>query len=249
MAVRLDEMTYVELHKRIAAKQDTLVWAVGTLEAHGKHLPLGTDTYLAQGIAERIADAIGAILAPELHYGITGSLLPYPGGTTIDPRSYAGLIRGALEGFFAAGFRKVIISNGHGGNTDVLQKTVRRLTPKYPDRLMITFDWYMLDGEFVKDVYGGTAGHAGLDETAGIIYFRPELVKEEYFDADDWHLREAGYLATPAPAPVIVNDANSAPQLDPDKAKELFERIINLLISRVSRDIALWESNLGRGVR
>lgn len=110
---------------------------------------------------------------------------------------------------------------------------------------MIAFDWYMLDSDFVREIYTGTPGHAGLDETAGVIYFRPELVEHELFDDDDWHVRTDGYLATPAPAPVIINDAESVPDLDPDKAKALFDKIVDRLISRVSRDISLWEKNLG----
>jgi len=49
MPTRLDEITYVDLKERIASGQDTLLLPVGTLEAHGKHLPLGTDAHLAEG--------------------------------------------------------------------------------------------------------------------------------------------------------------------------------------------------------
>jgi creatinine amidohydrolase len=220
---------------------------VGTLEAHGKHLPLGTDSFLAQGIAERIADSTGAILAPTLQYGITNSLLPYPGGTQVDPETYSDFIAGILEGLFEAGFNKIIIANGHGGNTQPLQKLVRDMTPLYPDKFLLVFDWYMMDSDIVADVYNGTSGHAGLDETAGVIYFRPELVREDLYDEDDYYVRQDGYVVSPSPAPIILEDENSLPRFDPDKAKTFFEKVLDRLISRISRDISLWEANFGRG--
>ena len=246
MPLRLEEMPYVELKKKIAEGQDTLLLPTGTLEAHGKHLPLGTDSHLAQGIAERIADAVGAILAPTLHYGITNSLLPYPGGTQVDPDTYAGFISGIIEGLFEAGFNKIIIANGHGGNTQPLARLVRDMTPIYPDRFLLLFDWYMMDRDIVEEVYGGTPGHAGLDETAGIIYFRPELVREDLYDEDDWYLRQDGYVVSPCPAPIVIDDEVSLPQFDPDKAKTLFDKLLDRLISRISRDLALWDTNFGR---
>ncbi len=248
MPKRLDEITYTELKKYLASGQDTLLLPVGTLEAHGKHLPLGTDSHLAEGIAGRIADAVGAIIAPTLHYGITNSLLPYPGGTQTDPETYGEFIFGIIDGLFSAGFNKIIIANGHGGNTLPLEELVRDITPLYPDRLLIAFDWYRMDSDIVDEIYGGTSGHAGLDETAGIIYFRPNLVREDLYDEDDYYIRQDGYFISPSPAPLIINDDKSRPQFDADKAAKLFDKILDRLISKISRDISLWESNFGSGM-
>lgn len=248
MPVHLEELSYVELREHIAQGYDTVLLPTGTLEAHGKHLPIGTDAFLAEGIAGRIADAIGAILAPTMHYGITNSLIAYPGGTRVAEDVYAEFVEGIITGLFRAGIKKIVIANGHGGNTSPLQKLVRSMGPKYPDRLVILFDWYELDGDFVEEIYGGKPGHAGQDETAGMIYFRPELVKEDLFDEGDWYLRSDGYMASTCPAPMVLENERSIPEFDTDKARKLFEKILDLLTARIARDLSLWGANFGKGV-
>ena len=64
--MRLDEMTWVELDARITSGPPILILPTGSLEQHGPHLPLGTDTLLPLAVAEGVAAKIGALVAPPM---------------------------------------------------------------------------------------------------------------------------------------------------------------------------------------
>jgi mycofactocin system creatininase family protein len=144
-----------------------LVVPLGSLEQHGHHLPLGTDTSVACAAAEGAVAALdGVLLAPALAYGASGEHEGFPGTISIGTEALTGLLveygRSACRW---AG--RVLVVNGHGGNLDALRSAVPLLRAEGRD-----VAW------FPCGVPGGDA-HAGRTETSLMLHVEPDGVGED----------------------------------------------------------------------
>ena len=142
-----------------------LVVPLGSLEQHGHHLPLGTDTAVACAVADEASASLdGALLAPALAYGTSGEHEDFPGTISIGTEALTGLLveygRSACR--WAA---RLLIVNGHGGNLDALRAAVPLLRSEGRD-----VAW------FACGVPGGDA-HAGRTETSLMLHVEPEGVR------------------------------------------------------------------------
>lgn len=141
-----------------------LVVPLGSVEQHGHHLPLGTDTSVACAAAEAaVASLDGVLLAPALAYGASGEHEGFPGTVSIGTEALTGLLveYGRSAGRWAG---RVLIVNGHGGNLDALRTAVPLLRSESRD-----VAW------FPCAVPGGDA-HAGRTETSLMLHVEPEGV-------------------------------------------------------------------------
>ena len=141
-----------------------LVVPLGSVEQHGHHLPLATDTTVACAVAESAADRlVGSLLAPALAYGASGEHEGFPGTISLGTEALTGLLveygRSACRW---AG--RVLIVNGHGGNLEALAAAGQVL--RYEGRDVA---W------FPCGVPGGDA-HAGRTETSLMLHVEPEGV-------------------------------------------------------------------------
>lgn len=119
--MRLDEMTWVELDARIKAGPPILLLPTGSLEQHGPHLPLGTDTVLPLAVAARVAEEIGALVAPPLAYGYksqprSGGGNHFPGCASLDGATYVALVRDLICDFARHGLTRIVLFDGHMEN-------------------------------------------------------------------------------------------------------------------------------------
>jgi creatinine amidohydrolase len=138
-----------------------LVVPLGSVEQHGHHLPLGTDTAVACAVAEEaVASLDGVLLAPALAYGASGEHEGFPGTISLGTEALTGLLveygRSACRW---AG--RVLVVNGHGGNLDALRSAVPLLRAEGRD-----VAW------FPCGVAGGDA-HAGRTETSLMLHVEP----------------------------------------------------------------------------
>jgi len=197
---------------------------VGTIEAHGV-TGLGTDNQLPAYIAGRIAEPVNALIAPAIAYGITRTLLPYPGSITVSADTLGRYVFEVGCGLADSGFRRLVFLNGHGGNTDTLRAVQARL---YQERraFTIVLDWWSLCEEDTKRVYGHAGGHAGTDETALVLHAHPEQVREEAYRPDmAWTVRK-GLSATPSPGSIILYEKGEGlPDFDPARATQLADLV------------------------
>jgi creatinine amidohydrolase len=163
---RLEELDPTALQARLDARP-VLVLALGTIEWHSRHLPLGLDLLKAQALAERTAERARAVLAPPAWWAAGGVPQPY---TMRLPASLTEPVLAAvLDSFAGMGFRAICVLNGHYGLENSL--AVRRAALACAGATVVP----LADYELLTDV-GATGDHAGVFETALLLPERPDLV-------------------------------------------------------------------------
>lgn len=161
--------------KKNLSKSDLVIIPVGSVEAHGHHLPLGTDIFSPRLFCERIDKKIGdeIWIAPEISYGQSYDLSIYPGTIHIPSEVMADYIYYVGKSMFDNGMKKIIFFNGHGGNINALSLASEKLVALGLDAAVI--NWWM---DYSKEILTVTTGqgHAGEDETSAILYYDEKLV-------------------------------------------------------------------------
>lgn len=166
MTFRLEELDPAGLEARLAAKP-ALVLALGTIEWHSHHLPLGLDLLKAQAIAERAAGRADAVLAPPAWWAAGGVAQPHTlrlPATVTEP-----VLTGVLQGFAEMGFRAIAVVNGHYGLENSI--AVRRAALAVTAATVVP----LADYELLTDL-GAAGDHAGVWETSLLMPVRPDLV-------------------------------------------------------------------------
>jgi creatinine amidohydrolase len=221
---KLEELNWMEFKRLVPKKTDAVLLPVGTIEAHGV-TGLGTDNQIPASICGRIADKVNALIAPTVSYGITRTLLPYPGSITVLPDTFERYMFEVATGLADAGFRRIVFVNGHGGNTEVLKNVSFRL---YREKKVFSavLDWWTLCAEEIKQVYGHVGGHAGTDETAMVQVDHPEDVRRQDYTKDLAFTVRPGLAAVPFPGSIILYKLGEGyPDFDPAKAEKLMDAV------------------------
>lgn len=122
-------------------QDDRVVVVTGACEQHG-YLSLLTDVRIPLEIARRACRQESVLIAPPLHYGISHFFSAYPGTLSLSPETYLAVMRELIEGLLAQGFRRVLVSNGHGGNSALLRMLLGALCDQQPDAQFDLFIWW-----------------------------------------------------------------------------------------------------------
>lgn len=150
----------------------------GATEAHNYHLPYGTDTFLAEELSKRaveIANKKGAksILLPSIAYGVNSGHLDIPLCMNITPSTQLSILRDIIFVLEYQNIDKLIIVNGHGGNS--FKPLIKELNIEYPDTLIVTIDWWKIcEG---SEFFDNPGDHAGELETSSMSYLFPDKVQ------------------------------------------------------------------------
>lgn len=99
---------------------DRIVLPLGSTEQHA-FLSLETDNILAERVSVEAAEPLGVPVLPVLAYGITPLFAAYPGSPSLRAETYLRVVRELLDSLYLPGFRRVLLVNGHGGNTPARQ--------------------------------------------------------------------------------------------------------------------------------
>ncbi|MCX6827242.1 MAG: creatininase family protein [candidate division Zixibacteria bacterium] len=240
MERQLQKLCWQNVKELVPAKIDTLIFPVGTIEAHGSSA-LGTDGYIPESMALYLADKINALVAPTVNYGITKSLYGYPGSVTVTESSFKNYISDILLSFSHIGFRKIILLNGHGGNNAVLKEAAQEIFYKHKIKIAV-IHWWELCRELVKEFYGEAGGHAALDETALVQAIDPDLVNKELYNRDLAYFVRPGADIYPIPGSILLYTENQGyPDFDLGKAKIFQEKIFKYVENFIKLILERWE--------
>ena len=129
--MRLVTATWMEVERKIAGGNAVAILPVGAQEQHGPHLALATDTIMATGLAERLAEEFDALLLPALPYGETWTTAGWKGTISISFNTLVALVTDIGVALAAQQVSALIIVNGHFGNHAPLEQAARVLVTKY----------------------------------------------------------------------------------------------------------------------
>jgi creatinine amidohydrolase len=153
---------------------------IGAVEAHGPHLPLGTDNYLAERLSERVAKQTGAFVLPTLPYGQVWSLKNFPGSINVSNESLISLLVDIGISLYDQGFKVFAMVNGHLGNAVALKEVARKLYSLHPD-FKILYLFYPGVKKITEEVRETSSAHASYFhaceiETSYMLYLADEYV-------------------------------------------------------------------------
>src|SRR5262245_3335441 len=183
MTVLFSELSREKI--RELAPRAVVVLPTASIEQHGPHLPVVTDTLLCGTVAQRAAErayaTVPVLVTPVLCYGNSHHHRPFPGVLSLSSPVYLAVVNEILEGLTLSGFKKLVVLNGHGGNHDSnavvgldfvnrLGHDVSIVTASYWDIARAAIEESgIMKGERIP-------GHAGRFETAMVRAIRPDLV-------------------------------------------------------------------------
>jgi len=171
MRARLSEISRLEASERGGA---VCLLPVGSLEQHGEHLPLGTDSLLVETVALRAAGLAraDAVVAPTVWTGLSPHHVRLGVTVTLEPELLIELTRQIVH-CLRPWFRDVLILNGHGGNRGWLGSLA--LVEECP---CVNY-WELVEPSLLSELFPvdlGSIGHAGQAETSAMLAVAPELV-------------------------------------------------------------------------
>jgi len=162
-----------------------VVVPLGSIEQHGRHLPLIVDTAQVTAIAERAEASLGdsALFLPTLWLGCSEHHMDFPGTVSVSPTLYAQMIQGVARSILHAGFWRILFLNGHGGNETPGAQALTQLVADddTADAAYLVFSsWWQLGRDAIAPARHGltTPGvsHACEYEASLMLALRPELV-------------------------------------------------------------------------
>lgn len=192
--MKLAEATWPDID---ALSRDVVfVIPTGSLEQHGPHLPLFTDTLIVTAVAEavegRLHDAV--VLTPTLWLGASAHHLAFPGTLSASFSAYGLAIESAVDSLTRHGFRKFYLLNGHGGNDDPNGVAARTLKANHPNAFFGRGSYYEFARSAICDALEGPLKemrHACEAETSLMMHLHPSLVRLD-------KLRDDGLQSEPA---------------------------------------------------
>jgi len=163
------EMSWVRF-REVMATNDLVIVPVGSIEEHGPHNPLGTDTIIAREMAKEIGMRAEAPVAPVMPIGNARNLMGFPGTATLDPELLRQVIVQLCEAYIRHGAKRFLFINGHGGNTSTLKNVEADLYARHGVISTQTEWWLTLPkmSEFPCNDHGGqyeTSMVLAIDET------------------------------------------------------------------------------------
>ena len=172
------EMTWEEAREHLALT-DVALLPVGAIEQHGPHLPLDTDAFDANYLAQRVAEACThpqPLVLPLIPYGISYHHRDFEGTVSIDNATLSSLVYDIGISVARQGIRKLLIINGHGGNTPALSNAAQMI--HRDSGILVLVDTGESSDVDITEVTR-TPGdvHAGEIETSTSLAVRPHLVK------------------------------------------------------------------------
>ena len=182
MEVRWERLTAPEL-KALAARNALPVLPVGSLEQHGPHLPVWTDSHAAHALSVRAAEQatdVPAVVLPPLWLGLSEHHFPFGGTVSLDYATFHAVLRCVVRSLRADGFGRLFIVNGHGGNIEPLAVSARELAHEFGVPVVAT-TWPQAAPQEIASVLTAQPGiqHACEGETSLWLALDPGQVRQD----------------------------------------------------------------------
>jgi creatinine amidohydrolase len=181
--MKFHEMTW-PLLKEVPRDRTLVLAPLAACEQHSRHLPTYTDTILVTAVAEGAEQRLPqqVLLLPTQWFGASSHHLRFGATLSAEVDTHITMIAELLVPLLEDGYQRFLVLNGHGGNIDTMHVALRRLQPRYRDRLLSAASyWELADKELAALATGPrkSMGHACEFETSMIMALRPDLVRRD----------------------------------------------------------------------
>lgn len=167
------------------ANADAIIISIGSVEQHGYHLPLGTDTIITEKILEKVTEDKKIVYYPAITFGQTWSSSTYPGTISISENSLLAYLECVIESLQTFKPKKIILYTFHRGNEKVITEYCRRNMTNENLYHIEFFNIYDYVKEKVDDHKFGAIWHAGEIETSLMLYIDFESVNLDKFEKNE----------------------------------------------------------------
>lgn len=255
-SVFLEDMDAFAYREALASGEAIILIPVGSLEQHGPHLPLGTDTILSRHFAEGVAGRLGALVAQPIAYGYksqqkSGGGNHLSGTTSLDGASLIAMTRNLVKSFLKQGVRNVVFVNGHFENYQFLYEGIdlaleeSGIGPGAKQSVLLLSYWDFVSQDTLAQVYpGGFPGwdieHGGVLETSLMLHLEPARVAmDRLVDGPAAVLPRFDRLPVVPERTPATGCLSSAAGSSADKGELLYDQVVADLALDLAGELAL----------
>lgn len=173
------DLSRTEVQRR-CSPESVAVLAVGAVEQHGPHLPLITDSLIAEAatnaLVGRFGEELDLWLLPTLAYGRSVEHEWSAGTLSLSTATFAAVLGDIGRSVSDAGFRRLVLINGHGGNVSEIQTMLRDLRRAHGLLTFAVNAFPPPEHDPFSEYEHGQGIHGGAGETSIMLHLRPDLV-------------------------------------------------------------------------
>jgi creatinine amidohydrolase len=236
-----ERLTWEEIADLRRGGMDMAILPVGATEQHGPHLAVEVDTISAVRVAQGVSEATGVPVLPAVAYGCSlGHSRRWPGTVALSPHTLIDLIPEIGEWVIGAGFRRLLILNGHVTNFAPLRCALELLRSRHENAMVAVCNLHDVSPR-VGEMYCADAAdwHANAAETSLMLAIAPHLVRADLIAGADDPDRTQGLLFSHPVNHTSDNGVTGKPsQARREDGVRLFAWLVEDLSARVRRALA-----------
>lgn len=175
----LQENNWEEANELINVSKGVALIPIGSIEQHGHHLPIGTDSYVAITLAEAAATITSTVIVPPIWFGWSPHHMVLPGTITIRPEILIELLFDVIKSLSAHGINKFVVINGHRIVNVIWMQLAAEKAQRELDVQVKIFDPAYMSKDIIQELGFGPVGHAEEIETSHMMYRYEKLVQIE----------------------------------------------------------------------
>lgn len=180
------DLTWEEVRDELVGERTVVILPVGAIEAHGPHLPLGTDAVIAEAMARAGAEKLAAAgstcaLLPAFVYTTARFAVAFPGTISLRPETVTAVLRDLADGLAEHGFHWLAIANAHldPDHLSAIEAARQAIAESGPLRIIFPDITRKPWAPRLTEEFRSGAAHAGRYESSVVMAERPDLVREE----------------------------------------------------------------------
>lgn len=241
---RINDLSWIEYQSNT---NRLLIIPIGATEQHGPHLPLAVDSILAEQFAYRLSQRVDALVAPTISYGykskpMSGGGPLFPGTIDLNGSTLQKLISDILSEFIKDSFSKILILNAHFENEPFIIEAMDEVSQITGDKakIVLTNWWDPMPEDILPQIFdvvpfpGWALEHAAITETSLMMYFQPEMVREDLIEPTA-PVQPVAYNQYPIPRDIVPASGTLATAWSSSaaKGKIIVDSVLDALVTIV----------------
>lgn len=230
---QLDRLSWTELAEHRDAGAGLVLLPFGATEQHGPHLPVNTDTVIAERVCLEAGAKSGVLVLPAVAYTVSsGHTRKWPGTFSLRHETFIDLVCEIATWVSSGGWSRLLFVNSHFGNDASLRVAVERIRLEHLGRLQVGLKHTFLLTPAIRDYFVSDADdlHANRAETDLMLHLAPGTVRMDLVEDDPD--RTAGTVFSHPVSQTSLNGVTGTPSLgDAERGASLFGEMVAALVS------------------